>query len=923
MRHALSRSRTPASSPLLVLAVLLLSVLTADSALAQGKIAGRVTDNTTGEALIGVNVVIDGIQQGTVTDADGNYVILNVRPGTYTLVFSYIGFQAQRVEGIVVSTGQTSRYDLRMSEEIIEGQEIVIEAQRPLVQKDLTASSKTVGAAEIDALPVESFLGVLVTQAGVTQGPGGTIHVRGGRSNEVSYLVDGLSVANPFNTNGLATSVAADAIQEMTVISGAFNAEYGRAMSGIVNLVTKEGGDRITGTVSVYGGDTITGHDDVFFTPSGVKLNDYTAIASLGGPIPFMKKVRFFLSGRRDVDDGYIYGIREHSPSDSANFNDDPWYYEINGTPWDEDPVVDDTPVPMNSSSSYNFIGKLTARPLKGIKTEYSLILDGAERTPFNFAYRYNPDGVASSRDYSHNHSFHLTHTLSDKAFYTLKLSYAANNFSSYLYENPFDPRYVSTGAIIGYPGSNFLFGGNQKGHSYEFSSSARAKLDVIKQFGAVHETKAGVEIQRHSLSRQVFTVLFDGDTFTQPTVLPPGESPSHDRYGCKVFLELPGQDPNDCEDQNAIEIAAYAQDKLEFDNFIINVGLRFEQFRPNGSYITSLLDPKGELDAAENKNLLLPRVGVSFPITDQGIIHFSYGHFAQMPPLRQLYINPEFEFPAGSAPTFGNPNLRPERSVQYELGLQQQIGQSMAFDITGFFKDIRDYLALQQVRFSTVAGEDLYNIYLNRDYANVKGMTFALTKRRDPGGLLSATIDYTFQLAEGNRTDGNAFFFNFLSGRENEFELVPLSFDQRHVIGTTVTLTQPGNWSASFLGQFATGYPYSPLIINENIDDLPNSGRKPNQIKLDAHLYKTFSIQGVSVRAFAKVFNILDRLNERFVFDDTGRATYSLGNSRGEHAAWEPFYGQLGIHNFDEYTSRPQYYSAPREISIGATFSF
>ena len=218
---------------------LLISTAVISDVYAQGKIAGKVTDQTSGEALIGVNVVIDGTTQGTTTDIDGNYVILNVRPGEYTLVFSYVGFQAQRIDGIRVSTGQTTRFDLSMSEQVIEGQEIIIQAERPLVQKDLTASKKTVVAEEIDALPVEGFFGVLGTQAGVSQGPGGTIHIRGGRSNEVSYLIDGVSVGNPFDTNGLATSVSQDAIQEMTVISGAFNAEYGRAMSGIVNLVDK------------------------------------------------------------------------------------------------------------------------------------------------------------------------------------------------------------------------------------------------------------------------------------------------------------------------------------------------------------------------------------------------------------------------------------------------------------------------------------------------------------------------------------------------------------------------------------------------------------------------------------------------------------------------------------------------------------
>ncbi len=391
-----------------------------------------------------------------------------------------------------------------------------------------------------------------------------------------------------------------------------------------------------------------------------------------------------------------------------------------------------------------------------------------------------------------------------------------------------------------------------------------------------------------------------------QPTV-PDESTPSHDSY----------------KDQQVLELSAYAQDKLEFDNFIINIGVRYEFFDPNGEFVPNLLDPKGPLAEAEQTHLILPRLGVSFPITTTGIIHFSYGHFAQMPPLRQLYLNPDFEFPAGAVPTFGNTNMRPERTVQYEIGLQQQIGDHLAFDVTGYFKDIRDYLASQRIRFSTIAGEDQYNIYLNRDYANVRGITFALTRRRDRGGMLSATVDYTFQLAEGNNNDSNSFFFNSLSGRENEFEIIPLDFDQRHIVSSTVSLTRPGNWGASFIAQYTTGYPYTPLLLDQKIDQLPNAGRKPPQFNLDAHLYKEFAIGESHLRLFAKIFNVLDRLNERFVFDDTGRATYSLNGQRGIHASWEPLYGLPGIHNLEEYNNRPHWYSPPREIKIGATFSF
>ncbi|MCH8963068.1 MAG: carboxypeptidase-like regulatory domain-containing protein, partial [Bacteroidetes bacterium] len=280
------------------------------AAYGQGKIAGRVTD-TTGEALIGVNILIEGTQQGAVTDTGGHYVILNVRPGAYTLAFSYIGFQTQRLTDVRVSTGQTTRHDLRLREQVIEGQEIIVRAERPLVQKDLTASKKTFIAEEIDALPVESLFGLLATQAGITTGADGALHIRGGRSNEISYLVDGLSVSNPFNTNGIATRVATDAIEELTVISGAFNAEYGKAMSGIVNLVTKEGGNHLTGSVSFYGGDYVTGNDDLFFTPSSVDLNTYTFEGSLGGPPPFYRNMRSVISARRDAGAEHVAGAQD------------------------------------------------------------------------------------------------------------------------------------------------------------------------------------------------------------------------------------------------------------------------------------------------------------------------------------------------------------------------------------------------------------------------------------------------------------------------------------------------------------------------------------------------------------------------------------------------------------------------------------
>ncbi|MDQ7040266.1 MAG: TonB-dependent receptor [Rhodothermus sp.] len=873
-----------------------------------GKLAGYVHDAETGEPLLGATVFVEETGQGATTDAQGYYVVLNLRPGTYTIRFSYVGYETVRYTDVRIVSDQTRQLNVRLRPSTVAGEEVVITAQRPLVQRDLTSSRKTVVAEEIQALPVESFLEVLALQAGVNRGPSGELHIRGGRSTEIAYLVDGLSVGNPFNANGLATEVATNAIQELTVVSGTFNAEYGQAMSGIVNVVTKEGGERLEGSFSIYAGDYITKHGDIFWLPSGIQRNATTIEGTLGGPLPLTdKKLRFFFSFRRDQTNGYLWGIREHLPSDSANFNVNPWYYEIQGRPWTA--YVDSLPVPrervpMNPRRSSNLLLKFTARPLQTVKLEYTYMGDRSRRKPFVFAYRFNPDGVVTYRDWSRNHALHLTHTISPQAFYTVRLSYATHAFRSYLYKDPTDPRYVSDGRIVGFPGNQFLFGGDQKGHVYEDSRSWRARADLTYQFGRIHQAKIGIDWNLHLLSRENFTVLYDGNQYREPTV-PPLDSPAHDRY----------------RNRRVIIWSAYVQDKMEFEQFIVNAGVRFDYFWPEGEYIPDLLDPLGERRRSRPRYRFSPRLGISFPITETGFIHLSYGHFYQMPPLRNIYINPDFEFGVGTTPTFGNANLRPERTIMYEIGLQQQLGAQVAIDVTAYYKDIRDYLTLQTVQFRT-ASDPLYRIYLNKDYANVKGLTFSLIKRRGRHDRLSLSLDYTFQIAEGNRDDPNAFYFNFLSGRETPLELVPLDFDQRHVVSGVVTYG-PADWGITLKGQFATGYPYTPEIINQKVDLKPNSARKPSQLTIDLRAFRSIQLGPVAVQLFVRVYNLFDRLNERFVFNDTGRATYSLARYRNLHATWEPHYGKPGIHTLDEYLTRPHWFGPPREVRLGMTVTF
>ncbi|MCL4509702.1 MAG: TonB-dependent receptor, partial [Bacteroidetes bacterium] len=223
-----------------------------------GKLAGRVIDATTKEPLVGASVLIVGSSLGAATDLDGRYVILNVAPGVYTLRASAVGYRPMEITNNRVSLDLTTQVDFDLSESAITTEAVVVIAQRPLVQKDMTASTAVIDNREIQALPVTSFQDVLQLQAGVVAG-----HFRGGRSGEVSYMIDGVPVTDAYDGSTV-VDVNTNSIQEMQLVTGAFNAEYGQAMSGIVNIATKTGGDKFQGSITAYSGGYVTSHSDIF-----------------------------------------------------------------------------------------------------------------------------------------------------------------------------------------------------------------------------------------------------------------------------------------------------------------------------------------------------------------------------------------------------------------------------------------------------------------------------------------------------------------------------------------------------------------------------------------------------------------------------------------------------------------------------------
>ena len=866
-----------------------------------GKIAGRVVEKETGSPAVGVNVILIDTYLGAATDENGRFTILNIPPGTYSIRVDAIGFATITMKDVRVTTSQTTELSFTLEEAVIEGQEVTVIAERPLVQKDLTASQRVTTAKEIEDMPVESFLGVLTTHAGVNQSAGGALHVRGGRSNEVGYYIDGVSVSNPFYTNSLAVSVSNKALEEMKLVSGAFNAEYGNAMSGVVNVTIKEGGKNYDGSLSYYTGDYSSSAHDIF---PNIDDQDFTANSTLdgfiSGPVlPFLgDRLTFNVSLRRSESEGYLYGIREHNTSDYAYFPPSgDWYIQNTG---------DSSYVPMNPSQSTNALSKITWRVSPTMKISTQSILSKAQSKSYSHAYKYNPDGVGTGYSANTNHSIKINHSLSPKSFYEANLFISDTDYKNYLYEDTTDSRYVSTDYINTEPTSaTFLFGGTQMGHTYRVSNSVGGKFDFTIQMNNRHELKTGFSFRRDNLEERNFSILYNYN-YRQPTVLPENESPYHVYYK-----------------KEALQYSAYIQDKMEYSSMIMNLGVRYDVFVPNDSSITDLVYPQAGKNDAVEKTMISPRVGVSLPITDKGIFHFSYGHFYQMPTLRNLYR--ESYFGAGLAPTVGYPDLKPEKTVLYEFGFQQQFGNLIGMDINLFYKDIRELLALQSIRYdSPQYGPSNYAIYLNKDYGSSKGLTLSVSKRYDPVSKTRIWLDYTYQKSEGNSVKSDAFYFSTLSGIEEEKLIVPLSWDQSHLLNTTVIIGNPGGTTLGLIGKISTGWPYTPSIPTANYVPEQNSGRKPLQRNMDLKIERRVSIGSRKVSLFARVYNLFDTRNVRYVFDDTGSAKYTYEyRSIQETEQFKAHYGEPGIHTWEEYITRPQYYSSPRSFKIGFSLDF
>lgn len=867
-----------------------------------GKLAGRVTDSETKEAVLGATVLIKGTNFGASADMEGDYYINSVPPGVYTVIVSAVGYNKVTIEKVNIRIDLTTRLDIKLTPDVISLGEVVIQAKQPLIEKDLTSSSAIITSEEIKTMPVENIFQLINLQAGVVNGT-----FRGGRSNEVAYLIDGVSVTDAFN-GGISVQIENNTIRQMEVISGTFNAEYGQAMSGIVNIVTKDGGQNFEGAVSAYLGSYLTSNKEIFQNTDRINLygpSDFQF--TLGGPTKIFDGLTFFFNARYFRDEGYMYGKRVYNVWDNRPTFPDP----MNQTVWINNNTGDSAYVPMNPYEKKSFNGKLTYGFNKW-KFSYNIFWDDNWNKYYNHSFKWTPDGIKNHYRTNAINNLQIMWAPSQSTFMSLKLSSNLYKYWGYLYPNEYDSRYVEPNQGSPYSGYTFRSGGNEADRYNRYTQSYIAQWTLESQVSKEHKIKIGAEARIHKISNQYKEIrnLTEGqiDERGNP-IFTLGYSDQNTKYN-QSYLRKP------------LEFSAYIQDKIEYDIMIINAGVRFDYFNSNDNLPVDIRNPLNNPNfpgAFQKRNAkaeyqVNPRLGVSFPISDKGAIHFSYGHFFQIPTFENLYSNTAYiiDQTSGLSSYLGNPELRGQKTVKYELGLQQVVFPDVSLDVSLYYSDIRNLLGMQILE--TYEGF-LFGRFINRDYGNVRGLIVTLDKRF--ADFFSAKIDYTYQVASGNASDPFVQFYNNQADPpvESNKKTVPLNWDQTHTLNLSLTVGNPVDWTAGLIFNYGSGAPYTEDPRYAQGLRFENNGRKPTIYNVDLKANKRFNIFGVSFNTFLLVYNLLDIKNEYGVNPTTGRAGTDLNTK---------FAGPIiGLNTIDEYLKNPADYSAPRRISVGFNVGF
>ncbi|MFA3784134.1 TonB-dependent receptor domain-containing protein [Melioribacteraceae bacterium 4301-Me] len=981
-------------------------LLFASVVLAQtGRISGTVIDQQTGEPLVGTNVIVMGTNYGSTTDANGNFLITQVPVGVYDVRASYIGYQTVTIQNIRVVSGLTAEVNFKLPSSDIVTSEVVIVSQRPLIEKSATNAVRIVSAEDLTALPVRSLNDYVAIQPGVVRQNGMTF-IRGSRPDETGYILEGADIKNILNRNGgfLVTSTP-DALQEVLVQAGGFTAEYGNANAGIIQQDFKTGTDKYHFSLRLETDNFGNYPGDQFLDTYSYGYSDYTFTVS--GPVT--NKLKLFLSGEN-------YFIRDYSPmffdanplyySDGARFDNTKVYdsgiyggkttegqiltwsggnipgrfqnrYTLNGTA-----LLDMKPLIVRLAGAYTWQRTRTNDPnvinlfdtqrlpindatnlLLNLKANYFISAHSYLEANVNFFDQRGKTYDPYFEDNFPAYSDSLLGVQYGWTYYNRFSSPVAYDFYGFPFNRP--------GAVLtGYSKSQNNYIGGSIAYTAQVSN---------------HELKIGGSFQRWTVrswangapATFLSTILQQPDKANNPDSL-------LQLIGSSLYFNFNnyGYDPLGRETdaypfgpKHPVIAAGYVQDKLELSDLIINAGLRFDYIdMDTWKWVNPLLPvvnrkdnsiPQDQLTSSTKYSYISPRLGFSFPVTDQTVFHLQYGKFIQSPSLDQAYrgIYQSAAILTGSN-LFTNPiayDPEPIRTTQYEIGFSQQFTDFAAFDLTAFYKDIKGQLQYGYVYTLPGAPRAQYAVFQNQDFSTTKGIELSLKIRRVE--RIRAEINYTFSDASGTNSFSNSAIGSLEVNKNAPTVLLPLDYNQTHRGAVMLDYRWGKDDGGPILEQlgfnllftFNSGHPFTfaewpglgqsqawtggliPATDTRGRRPIgpPNSSTTPWVYNLDLRVDKTVSIFNLDVNFYVYVQNLLNTKNVINVYDFTGNAFDDgfLNSADGQQIISQSRYTErfADLYNALNLTNRQHIlnvkgvdlFGTPRQLRVGAFINF
>jgi outer membrane receptor protein involved in Fe transport len=610
---------------------------------------------------------------------------------------------------------------------------------------------------------------------------------------------------------------------------------------------------------------------------------------TLSGPTGLSRTTFLANVSRHTIDDAY-YGVRLFTSART-----------VDGLPATKVDSADGDGknVSLHRSREWSGIVKLSNRSLANMELSYQALFNDIDARSAAWDLHLLPDAGTRQRTLSVVHGLSFTHTLSPKRFYSVDLRQNYYDFRDMAFDDVNDPRYDQYGPLTGLTG--YDYGHPVQGvdfNRFQLTTNAFvAKGTFVNQLSNSNQWKIGAEYQAPLMK------------FGAPGQLFIGTIPGTGKTGL-IRTDKPRPE------YLPVFFSGYGQDQLEWNDVTFRLGARLDWFDARTTVPSDLANPANSIPdvpqsvpvATSNKLTLSPRVGVSYPVSPNAAVYFAYGHFYQYPPMRDMFSNSDYSVLADLQAAddiqrhgiLGNPDVRAQRTVQYQIGVKDAITPDFGLDVNAFYKDIRDLLGVEFI--STYNGAQ-YVRFTNVDYGSVVGFTLTLDQRAL--GPFSLSADYTWQLALGNSSDPDETLNRAAAGQDPLPRQIPFNWDQRHTLNVTATVGPPGGWTGSAIVRLASGQPYTPTLVNST-PLTQNSARKPVCNTVDLRAERPGKLWGVMGSAFVRVFNLFDsRFFNGFVFPSSGSPDYTRFPD-------DP--GQA------EQLADPTRYFAPRRIEVGVT---